>query len=155
MCRHSQNALPPALWPEMALKKQHTTSPSSSLLINYSEKGWIVHSQILPFRVSINCVRYKRAGGRVGGRMKLFWKQMRENLGESKSRHIGHCQCGPQQGSELQGKSDDNRGSFHSAAVSFLLPHWLTAEKWTPAHCLRRTCVFAPFAQRPMAFSCL
>lgn len=32
--------------------------------------------------------------------------------------------------------------------MCFLLSHWLTVEKWAGLHCLRATCVTAPFSRR-------
>lgn len=45
-------------------------------------------------------------------------------------------------------ESENNHVNFHSTAMSFLLSHCLTVEKWTPAHCLKATCVSAAFSQR-------
>lgn len=97
------HCLPPSdlEWPE-----RNNTPHHQHIQSTIHRKAGIGHSLILPFRVSINCVRYERAGRESGREDEAVLKANERKFGgiqASTPLHIGHCQHGPRQGSELQG----------------------------------------------------
>lgn len=131
-----------------------------STLQKKKKRGRIGHSLILPFRVSINCVRHAR-GGSEGGTQRGREDEAVLQANERKFgwiRASSSSPCSPPSvwpktepwATGCQAKSDDNHANFYPATMYFTGSQWRKRPQsfvWeAPA------CVAPPFTIWPVAF---
>lgn len=151
------HCLPPS---DLKRLERNNTPHHQHIQSTIHRKAGIGHSLILPFRVSINCVRYESVGRESGREDEAVLKANERKFGwiqASTPLRIGHCHYGPRQGSELQGSRVNQMiftPVFTLEPCAFSCPTDSVSRNKLPS-IVWGAPVILLLSQKLMAFSCL